>query len=118
MTEAVGNGNHVLGRAYVRDYPTCTITLGGLAVGMRPSSLTGVDRAGLGFSAGGMLHLRQGPFGGTLKTECIYRYHFETRAEARTTIFAYLEGFYNRQRLHSTLGYVSPEQFELPHWTT
>jgi putative transposase len=57
-------------------------------------------------------------FWGTLKTECIYRYHFETRAEARTIIFAYLAGFYNRQRLHSTLGYVSPEQFELAHWTS
>jgi putative transposase len=53
-----------------------------------------------------------------LKTECLYRYHFKTRAEARTVIFAYLEGFYNRQRLHSTLGYVSPEQFEQAHWTT
>lgn len=55
---------------------------------------------------------------GKLKTECLYRYHFKTRAEARTVIFAYLEGFYNRHRLHSTLGYVSPEQFELAHWTT
>lgn len=55
---------------------------------------------------------------GKLKTECLYRYHFKTRAEARTVIFAYLEGFYNRQRLHSTLGYVSPEQFEQARWTT
>jgi len=57
-------------------------------------------------------------FWGKLKTECLYRYHFKTRAEARTIIFAYLEGFYNRQRLHSTLGYQSPEQFEQAHWTT
>ena len=55
---------------------------------------------------------------GKLKTECLYRYHFKTRTEARTVIFAYLEGFYNRQRLHSTLGYLSPEQFEQAHWTT
>jgi transposase InsO family protein len=55
---------------------------------------------------------------GKLKTECLYRYHFTSRTEARTVIFAYLEGFYNRQRLHSTLGYVSPEQFELAHSTT
>lgn len=54
---------------------------------------------------------------GKLKTECLYRYHFTTRAEARSVIFAYLEGFYNRQRLHSTLGYVSPEQFEQAFWT-
>jgi len=55
---------------------------------------------------------------GKLKTECLYRYHFKTRAEARTVIFAYLEGFYNRHRLHSTLGYVSPEQFEQARWTS
>lgn len=42
-------------------------------------------------------------FWGKLQTECLYRYHFKTRADARTTIFAYLEAFYNRQRLHSTL---------------
>jgi putative transposase len=57
-------------------------------------------------------------FWGKLKTECLYRYHFKTRAEARTTIFAYLEGFYNRQRLHSTLDYQSPEQFEQTYWTS
>jgi transposase InsO family protein len=56
-------------------------------------------------------------FWGKLKTECLYRQHFKTRAEARSIIFAYLEGFYNRQRLHSTLGYQSPEQFEHAHWT-
>jgi putative transposase len=56
-------------------------------------------------------------FWGKLKTECLYRHHFKTRAEARSIIFAYLEGFYTRQRLHSTLGYQSPEQFEHAHWT-
>lgn len=56
-------------------------------------------------------------FWGKLKTECLYRHHFRTRAEARTAIFAYLEGFYNRQRLHSTLGYQSPQQFEQTFWT-
>lgn len=55
---------------------------------------------------------------GKLKTEYLYRHHFKTRTEARTAIFAYLEGCYNRQRLHSPLGYVSPEQFEQAHWTT
>jgi putative transposase len=49
---------------------------------------------------------------GTLKTELIYRQHYRTRAEAKTAIFAYIEGFYNRQRRHSSLGYLSPEQFE------
>jgi putative transposase len=51
-------------------------------------------------------------FFGTLKTECVTG-PFRTRALARTTIFEYLEVWYNRQRLHSTLGYHSPVDFEL-----
>jgi transposase InsO family protein len=50
-------------------------------------------------------------FFATLKTECASK-PFATRAEARTAIFEYIEVFYNRQRLHSGLGYLSPEQFE------
>lgn len=50
-------------------------------------------------------------FFATLKTECANR-PFASRAEARTAIFEYIEVFYNRQRLHSALGYLSPEQFE------
>lgn len=50
-------------------------------------------------------------FFGTLKTECVTG-PFRTRALARTTIFEYLEVWYNRQRLHSTLGYYSPVDFE------
>lgn len=49
---------------------------------------------------------------GTLKTELIYRHHYRKRAEAKNAIFAYIEGWYNRQRRHSALGYLSPEQFE------
>lgn len=56
-------------------------------------------------------------FWGTLKTECIYRHTFRTRAQAKNVIFAYLEAFYNRQRLHSTLDYLSPENFERTHVT-
>ena len=48
----------------------------------------------------------------TRKTEYTERRTFLTQQQARTTIFAYLEVFYNRQRLHSTLGYVSPAAFE------
>ena len=51
-------------------------------------------------------------FFGTLKTELIYFTRFKTRAEARLAIFEYIEVFYNRIRLHSKLGYRSPEDFE------
>jgi len=51
-------------------------------------------------------------FFGTLKAECVTS-QFDTHALARTTIFEYIEIWYNRQRLHSTLGYVSPAEFEL-----
>jgi transposase InsO family protein len=48
----------------------------------------------------------------TLKTELIHGQRFTTREDARTAIFDYVEVFYNRQRLHSTLGYRSPVEFE------
>jgi putative transposase len=51
-------------------------------------------------------------FFATLKRELVYRHCFVTRAEATQTIFEYIEVFYNRQRRHSHLGYLSPEQFE------
>ena len=48
----------------------------------------------------------------TLKSELVYRNSWPTRECARTAIFEYLEGFYNRYRLHSALGYKSPVDFE------
>ena len=48
----------------------------------------------------------------TLKIELVHREHFATRKEARRELFAYLEGYDNRQRLHSALGYRTPEQAE------
>jgi transposase InsO family protein len=51
-------------------------------------------------------------FFGTLKRECVYLTHFHTRAEAYAELFNYIEVFYNRQRRHSSIGYVSPETFE------
>lgn len=48
----------------------------------------------------------------SLKTERIHRKHYQTREEAKSDIFNYIEMFYNTKRLHSTLGYCSPVQFE------
>jgi putative transposase len=48
----------------------------------------------------------------TLKVEALHDQTFRTRAEARQAIFTFIEVWYNRQRLHSTLGYRSPEQYE------
>lgn len=49
----------------------------------------------------------------SLKSEFIYHYNFNTRNEAKNYIFEYIELFYNRKRLHSALGFLSPLNFEL-----
>jgi putative transposase len=51
----------------------------------------------------------------SLKVEAIHGEHFTTREQARAHVFEYIEVYYNRQRLHSTLGYLSPVEFELRH---
>lgn len=51
-------------------------------------------------------------FFATLKKEHVFHERFETRDEARTSIFKYIEMFYNRKRLHSSLGGLSPQQYE------
>jgi putative transposase len=51
-------------------------------------------------------------FFASLETELVYRRQFQSWQEAQTAIFAYIEGFYNRRRRHSTLGYLSPMEFE------
>lgn len=51
-------------------------------------------------------------FFSTLKNELVHYCDFQTRDEARAAIFEYIEIFYNRQRRHQTLGYLSPVQFE------
>lgn len=48
----------------------------------------------------------------TLKVELVYRRRFRTRAEAKAAIVEYIELFYNRRRLHSSLGYLSPVEYE------
>ena len=51
-------------------------------------------------------------FFGTLKRELVHHCFFVTRKDAQSRIFRYVEGFYNRKRIHSAIGYLSPEQFE------
>lgn len=51
-------------------------------------------------------------FFGTLKQELVNRCRFATREVARQEVFAYIEIWYNRQRRHSSLGYLSPAEFE------
>ncbi|MDR5710119.1 MAG: integrase core domain-containing protein [Armatimonadota bacterium] len=75
--------------------------------------------------AGGGDPAVHGPQGGTptrspcarrsslsVEREVLDRYRFQTREEARSVLFTYLEGFYNRRRRHSALGYLSPADFE------
>ena len=49
-------------------------------------------------------------FYATLKGELVEQRDYLTRDEARADIFQFLEGWYNRRRLHSALGYITPEQ--------
>ena len=51
-------------------------------------------------------------FFGSLKTECIQDTVYSSRCQAKLALFDYMEVFYNRQRLHSTLGYIPPVEFE------
>ena len=48
----------------------------------------------------------------TLKVELVHQRQWATRDEARRNLFAYIEGYYNRQHIHSALGYRTPEQAE------
>jgi putative transposase len=54
-------------------------------------------------------------FFASLKRELVHDESYTTRDEAKASIFEYVEAFYNRVRLHSSLGYLSPEQFERLH---
>jgi transposase InsO family protein len=49
----------------------------------------------------------------TLKVELVHQRKWATREEARRGPFAYIEGYYNRRRIHAALGYRTPEQAEL-----
>jgi transposase InsO family protein len=54
-------------------------------------------------------------FFSTLKYELVYHHRFSGLAEARSAIFDYIEAFYNRRRLHSSLSFQTPIAFELKH---
>jgi putative transposase len=56
-------------------------------------------------------------FFASLKNECFYQRAFATRAEARLAVADYIEVFYNRQRLHSTLGYRTPAETLAEYYT-
>jgi len=51
-------------------------------------------------------------FFATLKLELVYQSQWNSRAQARSEVFEYIERFYNRQRRHSALGYLCPDEFE------
>ena len=57
-------------------------------------------------------------FFSTLKVEQVHFQDYASRKEARTDIFAYIEGFYNRTRRHSSLGYLSPQEFERQYYAS
>jgi len=48
----------------------------------------------------------------TLKTECVYQNKFINKQQAAVVVFEYIEIWYNKKRLHSALGYMSPKEFE------
>lgn len=49
----------------------------------------------------------------TLKTELVHQQVYNTRKEAELSLFEYIECFYNRKRLHSSISYMSPDSFEI-----
>ena len=51
-------------------------------------------------------------FFGTLKTELVHHREYPDRDTARHDLFAYIEGYYNRRRIHSAIGYITPQQAE------
>lgn len=56
-------------------------------------------------------------FFASLKNELVYRTAFPSPKKARAAIAEYIEVFYNRRRLHSSLGYRTPDQAEVEHYT-
>jgi len=57
-------------------------------------------------------------FFATIKKELVHRQSWPSRRDLSSAVFEYIEAFYNRQRRHSTLGYLSPEEYERGTITT
>lgn len=53
---------------------------------------------------------------GIVKSECVHARTYATREEAALDLFEYIEVVYNRARIHSALGYLSPAEFEEANW--
>jgi putative transposase len=51
-------------------------------------------------------------FFASLEIELLKQRRFESKSQARTALFAYIEGWYNPRRRHTSIGYLSPEKFE------
>jgi putative transposase len=49
----------------------------------------------------------------TLKVELTHNYSYQTREQVKLSVFQYIEGYFNQQRMHSALGYSAPFEFEL-----
>jgi len=60
-----------------------------------------------------MVMLQWKAFAGSLEGECTDRHLYQTRRETGQSIFEYMEMFYNRQRLHSSLSYLSPALYSV-----
>ncbi len=60
--------------------------------------------------------LKKESFFAQLELELLADHVFTTRTQAKQEVFDYLEVFYNRIRIHSTLGYLSPVDFEVKFW--
>jgi len=54
-------------------------------------------------------------FFATIKKECIYRKNYITMEDVKRDMFRYIELFYNRKRMHSILGYLSPVEYRLKY---
>ena len=72
--------------------------------------------ASMGSSGAALDNAPTESFFATLKSELIEGQVYKTREQARTAIFSYIEMFYNRRRRHSSLGYLSPDEYERAYW--